>query len=323
MAELSVSTLSTEGIANGMKRFRDLTLSALLASASLLADSDTSLTRAQTAFEDKDYSTAIEQFSQALEHASSDERGEILVQLALCHYRDQDDIAAFSTFLRALQNAPSDKAAPINEEEQQLCAEALEVYLDPNQRNPRETAVLLRQQVAPQIAAHPEYHYLGFFLAAAYANLGMFDSFFETFFSSYSAHPNSYMAYKTSGLLHMKLYERLADRSAREKQREQAVACFEEALTKNPVDVGLMKMIIGSTPDKQRKEVVERITESVLEQGITIPRRDVLFFVRATVDAGNPDLGRQLMEQAREWYGFSRSLTAAEKLLEDSEQSKS
>lgn len=286
----------------------------LVAFAGLQAIDDPRFDQAHEAYFDRDFDKAIALYEGLLSDADSADRGRFMVKLALCHYRNQDDVKAFGTYLQALDAAPFEEPERDGEEDN-LCEEALALYLDPDRSNAREVAAELRHKYAHTCDIHPEYRYLSFFLAAAYANLGMFDEFFERFYPSYCSYADSYMGQKTRGLLHVKLMERLPDAVSREEERKKAVACFRRALAHYAQDVGLHKMTAMFSTAEERGAVVKASLQTILDHHIVVPRLDVFYFVNEALNAEAVDQARTLVDRSREWYSYSRAVKAAEDLL--------
>ena len=275
--------------------------------------------RAEEAFDSGRYKESIELYREAVEGVAVGEKGKLLTKLALAHYRDQEDVEAFSTFLRALETVEVHTDGPISGDERDLVEEALALYLGSDLSSPREVAVALRQKYASVVAIHPEYRQLGFFVAAAYANLGIFDEFFERFYESYWDQPSCYMAQKTKGVLHLMLLDRLSDGNAKEEQRIAAANCFQQALKSDVRDAGLYKLQVRFSGPATRSQAVRSNLQRIVDGNIVVPRSDIGFFVKEAVDAGEYQLARLFLDRAREWYEYSRAVNAAELLLDGAE----
>jgi hypothetical protein len=291
-----------------------ISLSLLFASASSL--SDVSANTPRSAYLAGHHKEAVSFYEEELSKADDHEKGAIRLKLALAYYHDQDDVMAFQTYLDALETSPLAKEEPtMCPEEKQMLADALHFYLDGVGQSPQDIAVKLRQKYAAFLALHPDYYALNFFLCAAYANIGMFDDFFEGFYGSYLAYPNSYMALKTKGMLHIKLFQRLSDPAAREVQQEKALHCFMRAQLLEPSDSSLYRMIITFNQGDKKSQAVHTSLKKIVEDNIVIPRSDIYFFVQEAIGAEANSLAEQFIQKARGWYRYSRSLEAAEELL--------
>ena len=158
---------------------------------------------AEKAFEAGDYRDAIEIYQAGLKKAPQDQQGTIKAKLALAYYRDQEDEKAFKTYLDALDLAPRLTPTAESPEEKQLYDEALELYLQNTGPAAHDAANTIREKYSGILALHPDYYHLNFIVAAAFANLGMFDEFFDKFYRSYQYFPDSFMAYKTKAILNI------------------------------------------------------------------------------------------------------------------------
>lgn len=118
--------------------------------------------------------------------------GESLKLRAEAYYKDQEHARAFEEYLKALDAIPKQAAYLMGEEEEVLYREALQIYLDPRERNSEALSLKLRDLYAGVWQLHPEYAHLGFLVAIAYANLGEYIQFFDTFYRSYMKDPEHF-----------------------------------------------------------------------------------------------------------------------------------
>lgn len=286
----------------------------------LWADDASREVQAEEAYQAHHYPEAIRLYTELAAQSAPEFKGEWLMRLALAHYRDQDDVAAFSSYLAALEAVdalPIEQGTP-SSEESSYCEKALNLYLNVEGKPVREMAVHLGQTYRPIVEAHPEYHMLDFYVSAAYANLGMFDEFFERFFRCYQIYPRSFMAYKTKGILHLKLFERLVDTGQKETQRSLALRCFQRAKEENPQDSSLYRLAVTFASPGQRRAALRENLTHIVEQDIKTPRGDIQFFVEEAVRAHEIELGKRFLEKAKGWYQYSRVIMAAEEYLRSS-----
>ena len=271
------------------------------------------------AYSSSDYKQAVTHYQRALQAANESEKAEIQARLTLAYYRDQDDVAAFTTYLEALNGLKGKDEVPSDAEEA-LYQEGLLDYFAQQHGAAKAEAVSLREKYLSVIEAHPEYHKLPFLVAAANANLGLFDQFFEEFFTSSKAYPNHWLSHKIRALIHIKLMERLSDPDARAEQlqlaRERLEMALETGRTFGEVDTSLYKMLIASSPADEKSKQLEKHIASIVDGDTPIPRRDIAYYVQESVKADNPDLAEKLLNRVRQWYDYSRSLDVAERLLE-------
>lgn len=246
-----------------------------------------------------------------------EKQGDSKVQLALAYYYDQELEKAFKTYLEALEPIKSQSNYPANIEEKSLYDEALRLYLASNSgSNAEETAKKIRDKYEPIVKSHPNYLHLNFLVAAAYANLGLFDSFFNAFYLSYQKLPSSYMSYRTKAILHIKLYEKA--RTAQEKE-EQKIAIFENvslAQKAYPQDSSLYKLQIVFSPEKEKLSVVQRALLKIINENISVPRSDILFYVAEALKAKEKPLALQFLNKAKDWYQYSRIITTAQEMID-------
>lgn len=272
-------------------------------------------TTAKKAIESGHYKEAAVRYRELATSAPQELKGEWLCRQALAAYRDQDDITAFTSFIEAIETIKLSNQPLISKEEQALCDEASKLYLDTSGMQPREIAAKLKLQYTQIANDHPNYYMLNFYVAIACANLGFFDEFFERFYRSYKALPDCYMAIKTRGVLHLKLFERLTDPVARDKQKELALRCLTIASEKNPADSSLYKMLVLFSAPEQKNSALIHGMESIIEHSVVVSRTDVSFFVEEAVRLEQYELARRFIEKAKEWYPYSRVINAAEEIL--------
>lgn len=242
--------------------------------------------------------------------------GEIKAKLAVAHYKDQDQEKAFKIYLEALEETSAKETAFISEEESHYYKKALEIYLEAGKESSQEVAVALRKEFAPIYSMHPEYSTLGYIMAVAYANLGMYEEFFETFYHSYKNFPDHYLAVKTKGVLYIKLMERARLLEEREKYRERVLTYFREAVEKNPEDISLYRMLMVFSDEKNRSEIVKVYLKKIVDANMMVPRTDIQFYVQQAVAIGEYDLAQKFIDKSKEWYSISRMITAAQQHLD-------
>lgn len=246
----------------------------------------------------------------------SKEKGALLVDLALAYYYDQDSEKAFSSFLEALDAAKSIKPSTITDKEKQLYEEALKIYLGHNNGSgAQESAQKILKEYGPIFKEHPDYYLLGFLTAAAYANLQLFDRFFEQFYPSYQRYPESHMAIRTKAILHIKLYEKARHEAQREEQRQAITALVLKAAEVYPQDSSLYKLRITFATDSEKPQVIKEVLETIIKKEIQVPRSDLIFYVTAAVETQQKEIAQQFMDKARTWYPYSRVMDTAQEMI--------
>lgn len=272
---------------------------------------------ARVAFENCEYKKAIDAYQELLKSADKESVSPLKVKLASAFYKDQDQEKAFTVFLEALETAVLSAQSPsqITQEEQNLYKQGLEIYLHHNGMTSWEVAGKIRENYAETIRNHPDYHVLGYLVAASYANLEQFEQFFELFYRSYLHLPEHYMAYKTKAILHAKLLERSRTPVEREKQRLEILSNLSLAAKLNPHDTTLYKMILSITKESDKQNVVNIYLNKIIDDGIIIPRTDMMFYVEQAVKSKQLDLAQSFLNKARVWYPASRTIDQAQQYI--------
>lgn len=248
--------------------------------------------------------------------APATQQAELKAKLALAYYRDQEDEKAFKTYLEALDATKPLQPPTVSSEEKKLYDQALKCYLDTSCPSPRETANKIRLEFSLPLAMHPDYYLLNFIVASAFANLGMFDEFFERFYISYQYYPDCYMAYKTKAILHLKLYEKAISEKDREIQRNAIFKNAKLASEKNDKDVGLYRIAITFSPEKDKQANVSAALKKIMADNIIVPRKEILFYVKEALAINQPQLAQQFVDKAKVWYEYSRMLESAQELID-------
>lgn len=253
----------------------------------------------------------------ALEQDSQKDRSLKEKELASAYYKDQDLDRAFQSYLNALNHAEIE-ATPLEmgSDEEAFYKEALRVYLSPKQESPQDVAELIKDIYTGTLRLHPDYYHLGYLLALAYANLSQFDRFFDLFYASYLRLPDHYLAYKTKAILHIKLFERAKTPIEKEKERAQVLLNLEEAKKRYGKDLSLYKMQIAFSEDNERNLIVQKMVLQILDNNLEIPRADLPYYFDQLLAYGQLDLAEKFLKRARQWYPYSRTLDAAEEMLQ-------
>lgn len=268
------------------------------------------------AIDEGDYKLAATLLQSEIAKVPEDQQGKLKAKLALVYYRDQEDEKAFKTYLDALAATKPLKAPPVSDEEKKLYDQALKLYLDHGGFSARETAGKIRSEYSPVLALHPNYYLLNFIVSSAYANLGMFDEFFERFYVSYQYYPDSYMAYKTKAILHLKLYDRAVSQKDKEVQRNAIFENAKLASEKNEQDASLYRIMINFANESEKNAVAVKSLKKIIADNIVVPRTDILFYVKAAMAAKQPELAQQFVDKAKTWYEYSKMLQAAQEMIE-------
>lgn len=249
--------------------------------------------------------------------ASPGERGELYKGLALVYYRDQNQERAFQSYLQALDAAVVVPMVPMSDNERRLYDEALGIYLNHAGNNPTAVAEEILKKYQPVVVEHGDYYALGYIMAAAYANLEMFPEFFDRFYISFCHLPVHYLAYKTKAVLHAKLFSRARTDKEREVQRRGIIDNLEKAISYYPTDAGMYKMLLATTGDDQKGQVLKTYLKKIINENIITPRVDILYYVQQCVANDERVLAQEFINKSREWYQYSRAVDAAQQYLNE------
>lgn len=252
-----------------------------------------------------------------------DKRGPLLVQLAQVYCQDQDQENAFRTYLLALAFVPKHENISMSIEEEAHYNKALEIYLSHNSGfGAREAGQKLLQEYATILEQNPHYYNLGFLVAAAHANLGEYENFFALFYPSYLKYPDSYMAYRTKAILHIKLHERARSDQEREEQRKSIYDNILIASSKKRDDASLYKLMIVFAEKNVKPEVIKNSLSYIVENNVVVPRADIIFFVTEALNNGNIELAQNFVNKARDWYIVSRVVSGAQEMIDNVQKRK-
>jgi tetratricopeptide (TPR) repeat protein len=251
-----------------------------------------------------------------------DKSGDSYALLAEAYYKDQEHAKAYEAFLKALDKTPKKDNAShqMGKDEALLYDEALKTYLDTTARDSVTTSLKIRDQYAGIWRLHPEYAELGYLVAIAYANLGEYADFFEVFYRSYKKIPDHFLAYKTQGVLHLKLYDRGKTLADKERERAQVLFYFNKAKELYPQDYSLYRMEIAFSQDKER--ILETNLKEIIDRDIVIPRADLSFYIDQLFAYGKNELATEFLAKARKWYPYSRTLDAADDIIKSKKDAK-
>lgn len=263
------------------------------------------------------YKEAIKAFSELGEREEGLKKAEALKDLSVAYYKDQNHEMAFKTFLAALEAVP---VLPLEQmpapSDQLLYDQALKIYLDPREYDSNAMSERIRDVYGGVIRLHPEYLNLAYLVALSEANLGNYVQFFETFFRSYKALPNHFLAEKTKGILHIKLYERAKTAVEKEKERQAIFQEFEKAKELYPEDVSLYRLQIAYASNPMKIKVLEKNLNEIINHDRVIPRKDLSFYFNQLLEYGLDPLAKKFLEKVKRWYPYSRTLTAASEMIE-------
>jgi tetratricopeptide (TPR) repeat protein len=265
------------------------------------------------------YKEAIQAFSELSEKEEGLKKGKSLKDLSIAYYKDQNHEMAFKTFLEALTAVTPSERMPL-QNDKALYEQALKIYLDPRERDPNSMSLRIRDVYGGMVRLHPEYLNLGYLVALADANLGDYTDFFEIFFRSYKGIPAHFLAEKTKGILHIKLYERARTAEEKEKERQAIFQAFQKAKELFPEDASLYRLQIAYAPNDMKVKVLEQNLNEIIDHDRVVPRSDLSFYFNQLLEYGKYPLAKEFLEKAKHWYPYSRTLTAATDMIEAREK---
>lgn len=269
------------------------------------------------------YKEAIKAFSELSEKSEGLKKAESLKDLSIAYYKDQNHEMAFKTFLAALEAVPRAEQEPMPVlNDKSLYDQALKLYLDPRERDPNAMSLRIRDVYGGVVRLHPDYLNLSYLVAISEANLGDYPDFFEHFFRAYKGLPHHFLAEKTKGILHIKLYERAKTAAEKEKERGAIYQEFQKAKELQPDDSSLYRLQIAYAPNEMKLKILEQNLKEIIEHDRVIPRSDLSFYFNQLLEYGQNSLAKEFLEKARHWYPYSRTLTAASEMIESKEKTK-
>lgn len=220
-----------------------------------------------------------------------------------------ESIRAYLHFLSTQKKI--DTPAPPSE----IYKNAFSIYLNPKGKPSQEIALEILTTYGPD-SSDP---YLAYLLAASYANSGRLDRFYPLFLQGYLNDPDHYLAEKMKAVLHIKIYERLLPGPEKEQEREQILTHLRNAQAKYSDDHMLYKMQIAFASDEAKPRQVEMTLQEMMDKTVIYPRVDLLFYVRMALAVENRPLAEKFLEYSKTLFGYSRSIEAAQRILDSKE----
>ena len=246
---------------------------------------------------------------------SEEEKSQIFYELALLYYEDQEVDKAFAHFLEALKYLKKDVPAVMSDAESSLYLQAFDKYVNGSVSDPIQRSKELLKSCGEIADQNPDYLHLNFLIATAHANLGQYNLFFHKFYRGYPSLRESFLAYKTQGILYLRLSQHSSSFEERYAFKEEAFRHLTLALERNPCESGLYKILIFLAKDEKNDELVLAYLQRMVEYNTPISRSDIYLYVREAVILGEFELGQRMVDQARSLYGYSRALVDAEEYL--------
>jgi len=247
--------------------------------------------------------------------SSKTEKAQVCYELAQAYYQDQEIEKSFCHFLEALKNVDRQSPYDLSDQEKGFYQAALVDYLALSGFEPQQEAERLLASYDIQAQEHPEFLHLNFLLATAYANLGKYDLFFEKFYKGFPYLHDSFIAFKTQGILYLKLFQRTALPEEKKVFHELASHHLDTALERNSQDASLYKILISLAKDADDIEKVRVYLKKMAHSRLPIARGDICLYVKEAVSIGEYDVAQAMIDRASEQYAFSRSCLAAQEYL--------
>lgn len=254
----------------------------------------------------KDFKGAIQEIDRLLQTETTEQkRGFLLVEKAKLLFADQQQMEACDVFLGALSHVNVEREE-VSTGEVSAFQSLFPVY-EASLRCAEDCEKLI-QQAENLLQAHPDYVSMELYVAAGLANMGSMVSFFERFFHAFQHRSDSFLAWKTRGVLHLRLYEASPGNEERSLHRTEAVHCFQEAFRKQPQDSLLLIKILFIMPVEEKRPFLEQVVDDFIQLNIPPKRTDCFFLIEQALDIGARDAAKKLIDKARIWYQYSRAL---------------
>lgn len=251
-----------------------------------------------------------------LKARSPEEKCEAFFHLACAYFEDQELDKAFLNFLQSLKYSPRHPPCSMTEPEKKLFTDAYRTYVDRSSSDPFKTAGELLEKYESQIKEHPDFLHMHFLLSTAYGNLGKYGLFFEHFFRGYPYLWDSYLAYKTQGILYLRLSQREKSLEGRVRLQKEAAQFLNLALQKEAKDASLYKILIALAKEEKNSSLILAYLQKMVREGVQIPRSDIFLYVKEAVALDEYELGQEMIDHGRCLYEVSRVLTAAQEYLD-------
>ncbi len=227
-------------------------------------------------------------------------------RLALAYHQDQELNRAFKHFLLSLEYMEAKE--PLSLEPYK---ELLELYLTQGGIDPIRTA----HEMIKKYEGEEQSTALNFILAMAYANLGEYDAFFSRFYAGYAHLKETFLAYKTQGILYLRLSQHAGGPEERHTYQEDAFRYLSLALERNAHDASLYKILIFLAKDEKNDALVQTYLQKMVANGVALPRSDIYLYVREAVALDEFGIAQSIIDKARQLYEYSRAITAAQEYL--------
>ena len=271
----------------------------------------------QKQIQDCEYGAIREELLRKIATVQGDEKAQLEVVLATVYVKDQKEEEAFQIFLGALSDVPQKNLAKPSMDELQIYSSALPIYLEQAKCPASQAAKELESKLAPVLVEHPEYVQVRFLFAAAKANQHQYEDFFYHFYKAYSQNQNCFLAYRTLGILNIKLFEKARLIDEKELRRQEMQKFLHLALKENVNDVALYKLLIVFSPAESRKKAVHEVIDMIIQNSVQVPRSDISFYINEAMAASEKESAESFLDKQATWYQYSRIIEEMRKVVSD------
>jgi hypothetical protein len=271
----------------------------------------------QKQIQECEYGAIREELLKKIATAQGAEKAQLEVVLATVYVKDQKEEEAFQMFLRALSDIPQKQAASPSKEELQIYNSSLPIYLEQAKCPASQAAKELESKLEPVLTAHPEYDQVRFLFAAAKANQHQYEDFFYHFYKAYTQNQACFLAYRTLGILNIKLFEKARLIDEKEQRRQEMQKFLHLALKENVNDVALYKLLIVFSPAEARKKAVHEVLDMIVQNSVQVPRSDISFYVNEALVACEKESAERFLDKQATWYQYSRIIEEMRKVVSD------
>ena len=233
-------------------------------------------------------------------------RSKLLLEKAKLLCKDQKLSEAQEAFLEAIAIYPIRDVGAVSAEERDEIRSMIPLYLAAS--GSEENTKKLELQTQKKLNDHPRNSSFKYFLAAVSANRNDFVSFFDQFYQAYMERPDSYLAWKMRGVLHLRLFEGSSAENLRIYHRERAVEFLQTAFSREPQDGSLIAKLVFLLPQQQRKNLLEKVFQDVSQMDVPLQRSECIYLVKEAISVRSIDVAKKLIGKANIWYEYSRAI---------------
>lgn len=238
---------------------------------------------------------------------------ELCLKLASLYERDQEEEKGLAIFLKALELTPAEnRSCTFSTRERKLYRKALRFYLGEHGQKMDVVSRMILDEYGAVVEQYPEYLHLSLIVAAAHANLGDLQSFFDMFYRAYRYNSEHYLANKIVAVLHVKLLEKLPASEARRCRQKKIIEHLHKAIAAKEFDIALYKMLLIYSPENEKVEAAKLALDQIIEHDQPLSRADLAFFISHFKLLEDRSLLEQLVRSAKLWYPYSRLVQQTE-----------